>query len=843
MRRRFWLGLVAWATLQSTALAALTGYESLGNWNDLPLAKTAVTAGLASSYDREGGNFDYNYYLWPEDWQTGDAETVITELAGPGLITRFQMPHAAANQGFTVRMIVDGTVRIDTTSDTFLGGAYGYAQAPLVQTLVGGQVSYEPIAFQNSLRIESNNFGSGGFLRTHHYYQYDYHLLPPGQTVTPYDGSLTAAQQADRDAVVNMIQQVGANPAGPSGAATVLATPGRTLAGGSSLVLADLAGTGQVRRLNLKMPDAATDADLDGLRLRISYDGRGTPAVDVPVAHFFGAGHGRAPYKSLPVGTDSPDGFYAYWPMPFRQGAVVELYNSTASPIVIDAAQLEYETGPVAQGAGYLHAVHAEEVTATGQGYHPLLTLPEASGHYLGSLLYVERAGDSRWILEGDDIITVNPGLPNQAVLYGNGMEDAYNGGYYYNHVAEQTDDGDVADPAFGFGPYNGLLYIDFFDMPGFTRTRADQYRWLIPDYVPFQDGIDVRVENHYATADVLFGSTAFFYATPAALVWTGAEDGAWDVAQTANWSDGSPDATFRQGDRVVFDDTGSGALPVNIGAAVRPWSVLVEADAVDFEFTGPGAIDGPCSLTKRGLATLTLAAANTYTGQTRANAGTLIVAAEGALGASAVELGDTTDPSDAAILVSGAFTVDRPVTVRDDGSGTSTQTLGGTNPAGAAVFSGHLTLEADLTLTAAPGGTVEWTGAIDNAGGHTLTKVGEGTVVFGGTQTHGAGALLEILAGTVYLDTDAGSEMAAGLSITVTAGALYFGCDQHLDTLTVGDGGTVGFAGARIISLEHLVMGGVDLGATTLTPEPATLSLLGLAGLAAVLRRSRDPR
>jgi hypothetical protein len=37
-------------------------------------------------------------------------------------------------------------------------------------------------------------------------------------------------------------------------------------------------------------------------------------------------------------------------------------------------------------------------------------------------------------------------------------------------------------------------------------------------------------------------------------------------------------------------------------------------------------------------------------------------------------------------------------------------------------------------------------------------------------------------------------------------------------------------------------VMGGLDLGATTLTPEPATLALVALGGLAIVIRRRRRP-
>ena len=833
---RVWLGLVACAMLPSAALGALTGYEPLKDWNDLALAKTGVTAGLASSYDRLGANDDYNYYLSPEGRQTGNVETVVTELEGPGVLTRFWMPHAAANAGFTVRIIVDGVVQIDTNSNVFLDGAYGYVQSPLVRTLVGGQTSYEPIAFQESLRIESNNFAPGGWAREHHYYQYDYRLLPATAVVTPYSGTLSPEQQADRDAVVAVLGAVGSNPAGTSAGATVLATGARTVAGGESLVLGNLAGAGQVRRLNLKMPEGATDAQLDGLHLRIWYDGRAEPSVDVPVAQFFGAGHGRAAYQSLPLGTDSPDGFYAYWPMPYREGARVELVNATGGPIATASAQVEFEAGPVAGDAGYFGAAYAEETTVAGQAYHTLLSVAEGRGHYVGNLLYVERAGDSRWILEGDDIITVNPGRPGETVLYGTGLEDAYNGGYYYNHVLEQTNDGDVADPASGIGPYAGLLAMDFFDMPGSTRTRTDQYRWMVADCVPFEDGIDVRVENYGKTAGVLFGSTACYYLAPAGLVWTGAEDGTWDAAGGADWSDGAAATAFVQGDRVRFGDTGAGALTVHVADAVRPWSVHVDAAATDYTLTGPGSIDGPCALFKDGAATLTLAGANTYAGGTHIRGGTVVVAAVGALGPGDVRLGNPDGPGDAALLVCDALTVENTILVQDDGSGSSTRTLGGTNTAGTALFSGDILLAADLTLTAAPGGDVRLAGLLDNPDGHTMTKVGAGTVIFDGPQAHGPGALLDVLEGTVRLNTDAGAD----LSISVTDAAVYLGCDQHLDTLSIGDGGQVVFAGARVVVLKHLVMDGVDLGGMTLTPEPATLALVGAGALVALVRRRR---
>jgi len=133
--------------------------------------------------------------------------------------------------------------------------------------------------------------------------------------------------------------------------------------------------------------------------------------------------------------------------------------------------------------------------------------------------------------------------------------------------------------------------------------------------------------------------------------------------------------------------------------------------------------------------------------------------------------------------------------------------------------------------------------GGLSSAPGVVIEKSGDGTLVLSGLQSYGPGTLLEILGGIVLMNTDAsgtGLMADADLSILVADAELYFGCDQHLDTLEIGDGGKVVFAGAQVVVLEHLVIGGMHLGATTMTPEPATLGLLALGGLGVLLRRRR---
>ncbi len=365
---------------------------------------------------------------------------------------------------------------------------------------------------------------------------------------------------------------------------------------------------------------------------------------------------------------------------------------------------------------------------------------------------------------------------------------------------------------------------------------------------LPLFDWSGVSPSGTFAITSAYRWDTADLYTAgqvtlaPATLVWTGAVDDAWDLAETANWSNGGTPDTYYECDDVILDDTASGGL-VSIPETVCPGSVVVDNEAVDFSLFGAGAIAGPCGLTKRGGGTLTVATANAYTGGTFINAGTVVVASDGALGEGIVKLGDTTGSADAALLVAQSFTVDNRITVQDDGDAASIRTLGGTGASGTAVFSGDITLGKDLLLTAEPGGEVRFEGALDNSAGCTLIKVGGGTVIFEGFQDHGPGSLLDIQDGLLVLNTDAsgtGLMDDAHLSISVTGAQLDFGCNQRLDTLTIGDGGLVRFTGANIVVLKHLVMDGIDLGATTLTPEPATLLLLGAGLVGLLVRRSR---
>jgi len=509
------IGIFVSAVVLSLSCLAWGSYDSLTDWSSLPRLKTGVTAGLASSFDRMGENSDYSQYEYPSDLQFGEVQAIVKTLTGPGEITRFWMPHLTAKKSFAVKMYFDGetTPRINTTSDVLLKGQYGYMNGPLVTTAAGGQTLFEPIAFKQSLRIETynktlpiDNTWSGN----RHYYQYSYHLFSTGGPEESYTGVLSASQQQMRNHVNMLLSNSGNNPAGDDPDAIVLRNSGLTVSARSAVSLACISGSGAIRKFTLKLNNPS-NTELENLRVRVKYDGSNIYAVDVPVAHFFGAGFGRAQYKSLPLGTNSEDGFYSFWPMPYRQKISIELYNAADVAVEVVESKIEYKSRPVNIDECYFHAFCTAETTTSGQAYHQLLNI-QGKGHYVGNILWLGRpSAIASNILEGDDQITADGN-----VLYGTGLEDAYNSGYYYNWVGIQTDDEpEGASPISVIRPFFGLLNMaaQVNSNGNFVGLyRVDQYRWHIPDFVPFEHSLNVKVENYLKRSGVDFGSTAFYY-------------------------------------------------------------------------------------------------------------------------------------------------------------------------------------------------------------------------------------------------------------------------------------------------------------------------------------------
>jgi hypothetical protein len=167
---------------------------------------------------------------------------------------------------------------------------------------------------------------------------------------------------------------------------------------------------------------------------------------------------------------------------------------------------------------------------------YTVLNVPDGAGHYLGCMLTVSRSPeDSRFgYLEGNDYIEVDGGA--KQTLRGTGMEDAFNGGYYYSAPFDT--------------PFAGLLV----KLPAGTTS---QYRCRVIDFVPFETSILVQyqaVDSWGQEFERTYETTAFWYQQPPAvpvlsisrlshteyhLTWSPA--GAYDLQFDTEWGFPSP--------------------------------------------------------------------------------------------------------------------------------------------------------------------------------------------------------------------------------------------------------------------------------------------------------------
>jgi autotransporter-associated beta strand protein len=116
-------------------------------------------------------------------------------------------------------------------------------------------------------------------------------------------------------------------------------------------------------------------------------------------------------------------------------------------------------------------------------------------------------------------------------------------------------------------------------------------------------------------------------------LVWSPVT-GVWDTS-SQNWLELGVPATFQANDSVTFDDAGiAGGATVSVQTAgVTSGNIKVTNTTGTYSFVG-GAISGSGSLTKTGAGKLILAAANSFSGGTTINEGTVSVSDDAQLGA-----------------------------------------------------------------------------------------------------------------------------------------------------------------------------------------------------------------
>ena len=257
---------------------------------------------------------------------------------------------------------------------------------------------------------------------------------------------------------------------------------------------------------------APSDALLRGARLRISFDGERT--VDAPLGEFFGSGLGEYEVRSLffAMQTGADGSYYSWWPMPYAEGAKVELYNGSSVPIedadasVTSAADRRWARALSPHGgAGRFHATARSGETTPDRDWTFLDT--GGRGKFVGvshTMRGHRDSGNIRGYLEGDERVYVDGSRSPQ--LHGTGSEDFYEGGWYFNRGA-------FSAPTNGHAGEETRAF-------GCAQQCDSAYRLMIGDAVPFARSLRFGIEHGQQNDEAAeYGSTAFSYRQPRAAL------------------------------------------------------------------------------------------------------------------------------------------------------------------------------------------------------------------------------------------------------------------------------------------------------------------------------------
>lgn len=413
--------------------------------------------GMISTYDRKGGNDDWTDF---SDMKSGDLY-VLADLKGPGCVNRIWMTCVNADEWL---FFFDG----ETTPGLRVKGADLFGKAPpflppLCDNVSNGNYSYMPIPYSKSLRVcitaKSMPRGARSF------FQINYETYPAGAKVKSFTPELSPEETQTLESVRTIWREVGT--ASQSAKASCNALTNITLSPQQTWRWIDSRKSGQLATFWVRpvMPQTMSYAGrtqlLRALVLRFYWDGEKQPSVEVPLGDFFCNGLRPAEFTSLPLACIG-NTYICRFPMSFQSGIRAEIQNTSYLPIALETG---YDIRPAAQSGdhNYFHA-NWNQSTTTGNPFQ--LAKIAGKGHLVGCYL-AETGTDGSWnMFEGDEYIAIDG--ETTPSLHGTGLEDYFNGAWYYSENFDL--------------PLHGLVSK--------APIRSTQYRFQLSDAIRFEKSL-----------------------------------------------------------------------------------------------------------------------------------------------------------------------------------------------------------------------------------------------------------------------------------------------------------------------------------------------------------------
>jgi hypothetical protein len=550
----------------------VTGIANMLAFDRLPELKDGVTVHYAGSIDKQGGNADWDWWLY----QDHRGEWVLLDVDGPGCLYNFVQHRYPTSPVPTFRFYFDGEPEPRFTIAPEEFGTKPPFVKPLADRFVGDDIpprgrgpiwivrSFVPMPFRKGCRITSSvklegcdkAKGQGGWGHA------IYHRYATA------DGVQTFTGREDLAPLRRRWTAAGSDPKDGTGAQRLAGTV--TPAPGAAVCLLERAGAGCVSALRLRVeaPDAAWRRDL---WVRLTWDGHARPDVDCPLGAFFGNEIGRHPIGFLTHGQAADGAFYCYFPMPFWTAARVELVNrgaATAPRIVYELDVLPPTATCARARRGYFRASPYCAPTPAQRGRDTTIAEVAGRGHIVAATL-TGRTVDNRSVsCEGDVRLYLDGRATPQIESDGSESHACYGWGFVY--PPQQN-------PASGYDGSGPPLYE-------FSETRVHLGDWL-----PFQTGFrfDFEAGGNNDTAMRHAGVVLYYGVDQPGLELTDtidigdaasqqahacrADRVTWEGELTATYADGASTKRTARGRAFVgFGEFTAAIRPDNAGVRLR---------------------------------------------------------------------------------------------------------------------------------------------------------------------------------------------------------------------------------------------------------------------------------
>ncbi len=488
------------------------GLDSYAMWERWPYQRIGARAYMRSTFDRKGGNAgsDASHFLY----QLNDQRNITLDVMGPGVLYFARFNHWHGSPWHYEVDGIDHVVSETSTADPLhpaKGSVFEPATLfppPLSVTWAdtqGADLSWMPIAFEQRLQMAytRTRYGTG-------YYIYDTYVggarlsqpirsfdwkTPPGAKVL----KLIASSGVDRSAGIGR-EQDGVVDVPASGAVSAWSVD---------------KSRGMLRLIEFSVPKSEA-LSFSKVGLRVTWDGRGDPSIDAPMALFYGAGlfYNREnkvylvqSFPSVVKYVGDRVVMQCFFPMPFFQSARIELVGNgiEAMTDVRWKVRVAAFTDSPSQ-VGYFHATHKDFPKPVDGRDMVLLDTKatEGGGDWTGlfvgtSFTFSDRANLTT--LEGDPRFFFDDAETPQA--QGTGTEEWGGGGDYWGGL-------NMSLPFAGHpvGAKDAKTSVSAED------KVESAYRFLLADAMPFGKNARIQLEHggeddsaeHYETVTYWYG-------------------------------------------------------------------------------------------------------------------------------------------------------------------------------------------------------------------------------------------------------------------------------------------------------------------------------------------------